>query len=776
MKSLFTLFTLSILTFNLLAQPEFQWAKGIGGSATDVGLNVATDSNGDVYLCGRFQGTIDADPGTGGTSTIVSAGDFDMCVIKFDALGNFIWVKTLGGTGFDEFSEVICDTEDNVILVGSFNGTIDADPNAGTTTLSSVGDDILILKLGGDGSTLWTHHVSGSAGDYNGGLAINSTNDIYLAGGFSGTTNFDVDGANTSLTSAGENDIYILKITSGGSFGWVKQVGSTSFDYAEDVIVDNTDQIVVVGRFRETVNFDPNGGAQNSTSAGLNDCFLLKLDGNGNYAWHITTGGTGYDETWSVATDNNNTIFTFGYFSGTVDLDPGAATQNVTSNGSDDLFIQKFNAAGSLQWVRTVGGSEFENCYDIACDSQGNVVAVGDFFNTVDFDPGAGEANLTSAGNNDIYYLKLNANGDYQWAVRIGAAFSQAGYSLTIDNDDNILSTGTYSSSVDFNPGTANQILTSQDFNMYVLKLSGDCQLPELGSFFPTAFDVCDGETVSININGSLNDATSWRVFAGDCDGISVAESAETTITYVASMGTTYYLNAQGGCVAAGAAVCTPIEVVIHPTYEQFENTVVCAGTSYTFPDGTTQLVTADISYTSSLQTDFGCDSTIVTQLYVPVFDTEISVEGTSVVLVDYNAKGGGDLQWVDCNNNFQPIDGETGPEFIYQSAGSYAVIISESDCSAMSECVTIISVENNASTIPMEVYPNPFTNHISLKNTSSAITDVCMRAVDGKEISRFENQSVKTELDIPAELTPGIYILEVKTAQGTQFFKVIKE
>ena len=776
MKLLFTFFTLSILSFNLLAQPEFAWAKGIGGSATDVGLNVATDSNGNVYLCGRFQGTIDADPGTGGTSTIVSAGDFDMCVIKFDALGNFIWVKTLGGTGFDEFSEVVCDTQDNIILVGAFNGTIDADPNSGTATFTSTGDDILILKLAGDGSTLWTHHVSGSAGDYNGGLAVNSTNDIYLTGGFSGTTNFDVDGGNTSLTSAGENDVYILKLLSDGSFSWVKQVGNTSFDYAEDVSVDNTDQIVVAGRFRETVNFDPNGGTQNSTSAGLNDCFLLKLDNNGNYVWHITTGGTGYDETWSVTTDNNNDVFTFGYFSGTVDLDPGAGTQNVTSNGSDDLFIQKFNSAGSLQWVKTVGGSEFENSYDIACDSEGNVVAVGDFFNTVDFDPGAGESSLTSAGNNDIYYLKLNADGDYQWAVRIGAAFSQAGYSITVDNDNNIISTGTYSSSVDFNPGSGTQILTSQDFNMYVLKLSGDCQLPEIGSYFPSAFDVCNGETVSININGSLNDATSWRVFAGDCEGISVAESAETTITYVASMGTTYYLSAQGGCVAAGTSVCTPIEVVIHPTYEQFENNVVCAGTNYTFPDGTIQVITADISYTSNLQTDFGCDSTIVTQLYVPVFDTEVSTTETSIVLVDYNAKGGGDLQWVDCNNNFQPIDGATGPEFVYQSAGSYAVIISEGECSAMSECVTITSVEGIASKNNLEVYPNPFTNHISILNASGTLKSVCLRAVDGKEISRFENEAVKTELDIPANLPTGIYILAVETTRGSQFFKLIKE
>ena len=116
MKLLFTLFTLSILSLNVLAQPEFAWAKGIGGSATDVGLNVATDSNGNVYLCGRFQGTIDADPGTG-TSTIVSAGDFDMCVIKFDDLGNFVWVKALSGTGFDEFSEVVCDTLLNYTIV-----------------------------------------------------------------------------------------------------------------------------------------------------------------------------------------------------------------------------------------------------------------------------------------------------------------------------------------------------------------------------------------------------------------------------------------------------------------------------------------------------------------------------------------------------------------------------------------------------------------------------------------------------------------------------------
>ena len=110
MKKLFILIVAFSLWGNQIVkcQPAFEWVKNIGGTGTDVGTEITTDADGNVIVCGRFETTVDSDP-SAGVSNLVSAGDFDMVVIKFDSTGQFIWSKRVGGTGFDEFLNVECD-------------------------------------------------------------------------------------------------------------------------------------------------------------------------------------------------------------------------------------------------------------------------------------------------------------------------------------------------------------------------------------------------------------------------------------------------------------------------------------------------------------------------------------------------------------------------------------------------------------------------------------------------------------------------------------------
>ena len=105
---------------------------------------------------------------------------------------------------------------------------------------------------------------------------------------------------------------------------------------------------------------------------------------------------------------------------GTGDFDPGAGTTNLTTNGStvgDDVFVSKLDSAGDLVWAKNFGGTEYAKGFSVAVDSSGNVYTSGEFEGTVDFDPGAGTANLTSSGSNsgnscclyadDVFVLKL---------------------------------------------------------------------------------------------------------------------------------------------------------------------------------------------------------------------------------------------------------------------------------------------------------------------------------------------------------------------------------
>jgi hypothetical protein len=115
----------------------------------------------------------------------------------------------------------------------------------------------------------------------------------------------------------------------------------------------------------------------------------------------------GYD----IAVDSAGNAYTTGSFGGRADFNPGEGIFNLTSAGGDDIFVQKLDANGNLVWARSMGGLRTDVGHSIAVDATGNVYTTGTFNGTADFDPRAGTVNLTSAGNEDIFVQKLDANG-----------------------------------------------------------------------------------------------------------------------------------------------------------------------------------------------------------------------------------------------------------------------------------------------------------------------------------------------------------------------------
>lgn len=129
--------------------------------------------------------------------------------------------------------------------------------------------------------------------------------------------------------------------------------------------------------------------------------------------------------------------------------------------------------AQNLTWAKSMGGNNYEEGYDIAVDKQLNVYTTGYFRNTVDFDPGVGVANLSSAGGYDIFIQKLNASGELVWAKSIGGlSNNDFGYAIAVDNDGNVYATGTFSETVDFNPGVGVDEMTGGSMaDIFIVKL-----------------------------------------------------------------------------------------------------------------------------------------------------------------------------------------------------------------------------------------------------------------------------------------------------------------
>jgi hypothetical protein len=126
------------------------------------------------------------------------------------------------------------------------------------------------------------------------------------------------------------------------------------------------------------------------------------------FAWAAGMGGTGYDYGYGIAVDASGNVYTTGSFEGTADFDPGSGVSNLTSAGDNDVFVRKLDASGNFLWARSMGGTGSDRGGGIAVDASGIVYTTGWFSSTVDFDPGAGTVNLTSAGARDIFVQKLS--------------------------------------------------------------------------------------------------------------------------------------------------------------------------------------------------------------------------------------------------------------------------------------------------------------------------------------------------------------------------------
>lgn len=224
---------------------------------------------------------------------------------------------------------------------------------------------------------------------------------------------------------------------------------------------------------------------------------------NLNFDWAKSMGSPYNDFGHSIIADASGNVFVTGSFSDTVDFDPGPSTFNLISNGLEDVFVQKLDASGNFIWAVSMGGTKKDVGQSINIDASGNVFVTGMFQNTVDFDPGAVVLNLTSAGDNDIFIQKLNANGNLIWALSIGSSGPDEGNSIITDASGNVHVTGSFSGTVDFDPRSSTSNLVSNGFeDIFILKLNGNGVFKWAKSLGGNVDD--QGNSISVDDSGNV--------------------------------------------------------------------------------------------------------------------------------------------------------------------------------------------------------------------------------------------------------------------------------
>jgi hypothetical protein len=400
------------------------------------------------------------------------------------------WVVSAVGNLDDPGNDVAVDSAGNVYLTGNFAGTRDFDPGPGVYNLTSVGtEDQFVAKYTSDGSLLWAQRAGSNpapnilgSGSW---LALDSAGNIYLTGTFQGT----IDVGTTTLSSAGQWDIYVAKLDSTGTFLWAIGAGGTGRDNSSSIAAHESGFLSIVGYFTESADFDPSPSATYSlTSAGGADAFVWKLDADGNFVSALAAGSTGMDSALDVAVDGLGSVHVVGSFSATVDFDPGPGTNNLSSTGDsdNDLYVWKLDSSSDLMWARAVGAPEgIDRATGVAVDVGGNVYVTGQFFGNADFDPGPGTTLFSSTScvgkrSSDGYVLKLDATGNFLWARQLAGLgeenFQQYfGNPLALDADGNVYVVGSYNSpAVDFDDGPATILFSNRESrDGYVWKLDG---------------------------------------------------------------------------------------------------------------------------------------------------------------------------------------------------------------------------------------------------------------------------------------------------------------
>lgn len=306
------------------------WAKAPGVDAKILAMKA--DHDGNLYITGVFNGTVDMDPAHPGTVVFVSSL-LDGYLAKYDGDGNFLWARQIKGNDGDQGLALDVDMNNNVFMTGYAAGYLTPSStfmdtgNVFRTLVCHGGYDGYVAKYTSNGAIAWLQALGGAGHDYGRGVAVDKAGNVYATGYYA--TSMTVDTAANIVLNAGVNNQsgYLVKLNgSNGHPIWAKNYGCdtgyNTISFAQAVVCDDSSNIYMTGMFQKSIVLDP----AHPTAAGTNhanseDYYVLKLDSAGNYKWHIHTYSGWDDEANQLVLGPGNDVYVSGYISDTTDFD-----------------------------------------------------------------------------------------------------------------------------------------------------------------------------------------------------------------------------------------------------------------------------------------------------------------------------------------------------------------------------------------------------------------------------------------------------------------------
>lgn len=361
---------------------------------------------------------------------------------------NWAWANSAGGLQKVESYAVAIDNAGNSYITGWFEDSL----KFGSFYLkasvagNSFASDIFIAKYDINGNFVWAKKAGGTSYDYGTGIATDASGNVYVTGLFLGTASFGT----LSITSISTDyDVFIAKYAPDGTALWVNKGGGSAWDVGSGVTIDKSGNCFVTGAFRGTATF----GTASLVSAGNYDGFVAKYDSTGVFLWARSAGGTLEDKAQSITTDAIGNCYVIGFFNGTATV----GTTILTSADSSDVWIAKYDSAGTSVWAKRAGGIGADEGKSIVSDDLGNTHVTGYFEGSSTFST----ITLTSAGSRDIFAGKYDYKGDIMWMKSFGGVQGDIGYGISIDSSGNSYVAGSFFGAAAFD--TISVVSSNQD-------------------------------------------------------------------------------------------------------------------------------------------------------------------------------------------------------------------------------------------------------------------------------------------------------------------------
>jgi hypothetical protein len=440
---------------NISAQShEWQWAKtAITPSNTNTASGAefaAVDGQGNILVTGYFW----ADSITFGAFTLYNhtpGGNLnDVFIVKYDPSGNVLWATCFGGTYYDYPNAIATDKNGNAYVVGGFQSD---SITAGPSTIYNYGptdstDDIFVLKISSSGNFLWAKSFGGDYYDRGQGVATDPSGNVFIAAFFESDSILvgQTEYYNSTAPIQDHNDI-LIKCDSLGDVLWAQtSYDATGGTQAYGLSADQFGNAFMVGRFNGTsLQF----GSQTITNQrdGWNDIFIVKYDSSGNALWANDAGGSLDDYAGSVTVDAAGNSYVTGFYSSPTAVFGSQQLTNDTTDGSEDIFVAKYDPNGNLIWANGYGGDQNDVPDGVAVDSVGNVYITGYYYSPFINFGGQAITNFDNTGaTDDIFVVMFDHNGNPVSAVEAGGLSYDYANGLCTDPSQNVYVVGAFQS------------------------------------------------------------------------------------------------------------------------------------------------------------------------------------------------------------------------------------------------------------------------------------------------------------------------------------------